>query len=556
MKLNIRKQIIIMFSLVIFVGNITIAWFMGNNMYNKIIEAAQEKLKSDLAMAKIVLDEKYPGEWQIKNDKIYKGETEINNNFTVVDLIGELTGDTVTVFQGDTRVSTNVITNEGERAIGTKVSDAVAQASLIEERQYIGKAEVAGIINQTIYEPIKDNSNKVIGILYVGVPNTPYDKMASNFKIATYIFGLISVIIGCFIAWIFSGKLCKNISVIKGATDKVAKGDLDVNIDIKTQDEIGDLAKSLKNMADNLNEVMTNINFASEQVASGSKQISDSSIALSQGTTEQASAIEELTSSIEELSAQTQKNAEGANHANELEDKAKANADKGNKQMQEMLKAMEEINVSSNNISKIIKVIDEIAFQTNILALNAAVESARAGQYGKGFAVVAEEVRNLAARSANAAKETTELIEGSIRKVEDGTKIANETANALKKIINDIDEAAALVNDIAIASNEQAIGISQINQGIMQVSQVVQTNSATSEEGAAASEELSSQAELLKKQVKKFKLKAVSDLNLSYAYENEKSEIMNGNRTEYLDENKDEKTETKTDLNDTELLKQ
>lgn len=555
MKLNIRKQIIIMFSLVIFVGNAAIAWFMGNNMYDKIIEAAQEKLKSDLAMAKIVLDEKYPGEWQIKNNKIYKGETEINNNFTVVDLIGELTGDTVTVFQGDTRVSTNVITNEGERAIGTKVSDAVAQASLIEERQYIGKAEVAGIINQTIYEPIKDN-NKVIGILYVGVPNTPYDKMASNFKIATYIFGLISVIIGCFIAWIFSGKLCKNISIIKGATDKIAKGDLDVNIDIKTQDEVGNLAKSLKNMADNLNEVMTNINFASEQVASGSKQISDSSIALSQGTTEQASAIEELTSSIEELSAQTQKNAEGANNANELEDKAKANADKGNKQMQEMLKAMEEINVSSNNISKIIKVIDEIAFQTNILALNAAVESARAGQYGKGFAVVAEEVRNLAARSANAAKETTELIEGSIRKVEDGTKIANETANALKKIINDIDEAAALVNDIAIASNEQAIGINQINQGIMQVSQVVQTNSATSEEGAAASEELSSQAELLKKQVKKFKLKDVSDLNLSFAYENEKSKIMHENSDEYLDKNKDEKTETKTDLNDTELLKQ
>ncbi|MEL7608240.1 MAG: methyl-accepting chemotaxis protein [Bacillota bacterium] len=307
------------------------------------------------------------------------------------------------------------------------------------------------------------------------------------------------------------GEMKGYINEIAHVLGRLSEGDLTEAIVSEYHGDFVMLKDSINRIISIMSSVLSEIGTAADQVAIGTGQMSDGSQEIAQGATEQASAIEELTASITQIAAQTRQNALSANNANELAGRATTEASRGNESMRAMQGAMEEISEASRSISKIIKVIDDIAFQTNLLALNAAVEAARAGEHGRGFAVVAEEVRNLAAHSASAAMETAELIEGSIAKTEAGTKIADDTSAALDSIVGSVGKAAQLVSEIAKASNEQAGAIAQINNGIEQLATVVQTNSATSEEAAATSEELSRQAEMLKNLVSQFRLNRQKD---------------------------------------------
>ncbi|HWR23385.1 MAG TPA: methyl-accepting chemotaxis protein [Feifaniaceae bacterium] len=300
--------------------------------------------------------------------------------------------------------------------------------------------------------------------------------------------------------------LKRYISETSHVLSELSKKNLTATITSEYRGDFVELKDSINGIVTSLNDMLYEIGAASDQVAAGTVQVSAGSQTLSQASVEQASSIEELNATVSDLAEHTRHNAARAATARGLTAEAQAQAQDGNKKMHAMQVAMQAINETAGSIGKIIKVIDDIAFQTSILSLNAAIEAARAGQYGRGFSVVADEVRNLAQKSANAAKETTDLINNSIKKAAAGTRIADDTSAVLREITASVEQAAALVKEIAEASNEQATGIAQVNTGLSMMADMVQQNSATAEQSAATAEELSGQADMLREMVDEFLL--------------------------------------------------
>ncbi|MBO8158336.1 MAG: methyl-accepting chemotaxis protein [Thermosyntropha sp.] len=472
-------------------------WLMGN----KVVMTAEEKLKSDLALGREIIEQKYPGDWQIIGGKLYKGNVLMEGNYQIVDRIGKLTGGTVTIFKGDTRVATNVM-RDNHRMVNTKAADYVVEKVLKNGKTYLGQADVVGVKCFTTYEPIKDKNGQIIGMWYVGLPATPYDEMVAKFRLNMIGYSALGIIAGFIAAFLIAYTVYMPLRRIGDAVAKTSEGDLTQRIPVKADDALGRLAVKVNVMIERMYDLIGKTKNLSATVKDSSSQLLERSNlsasltekmvneanTMSSNTQEQAQlteksrrAITEMSSAIEQLAANTQ---EVSTSAMTATDKAK----EGEKQIKDAINqiniikeavnsaagVIEGLGKKSQEIGQIVDLITSIAAQTNLLALNAAIEAARAGEQGKGFAVVAEEVRKLAEESGEAAKKIAELI--------------NEIQSEAQSAVHSMQEGTREVNngsEIILAAGEF---FNQIINAVSAVNEQIQEISAASEEIAASAE--------------------------------------------------------------------
>lgn len=495
-----------------------------------------------------------------------KGYVTAGYELTDPDMLDELKLSTdceYTIFAGNERINTTII-SDGKRAVGTTLSPEIQSIVIDNKTSYTGNAKILGSNHICSYVPLTDSNGNVTGLIFSGKNSANAEKHEQKVIIIIIVTSIVLLIAVCIILSLF---IKNSVSYPLGKISALAKDigtgnlrighDSDISLSIKSEDEVGlmasDLEKaysqlnkiiseityiltsmsnkdftispehsylgdydnirlSLHEILESLNMTLTDINYASSNVSTGAQQVSDAAEELSQGAIEQANAIEKLEGSIRDISVQIKQTAEYSENARNISQDTEMEVDAGSKKMQTLLLAMENISKSSIEIEKIIKTIEDIAFQTNILALNASIEAAHAGVDGRGFAVVADEVRALANKSTEASKSTAALINASLESVQNGTANANDAANALETIVISVKESAKLIADISDASSKQSEIMDIITDEVERISSVVQSNSSAAQESAATSEELSGQAELLRNSVAQFNLKDISDV--------------------------------------------
>ncbi|KAA0550391.1 methyl-accepting chemotaxis protein [Bacillus sp. BGMRC 2118] len=493
-------------------------------------EFAVEKAKGDLSLANRLINTKYPGFWEVKNDRLYKGSTLMSENYDLVDLIGKDTNDTVTLFLGDTRVATNVQI-DGKRAIGTKVSQEVADVVLKKGENYYGEAQVAGNWYQTAYMPIKNGAGETIGIFYVGASQDKIDHIIKEFTILFLPLLAIIIILSLTVIMLFTRKMTKRLSSISLALQSAGNGDFTTKVSDTTGDELTDLANSFNQMGGNLQTMISDVVLTAEQVAASSEQltagaeqtskatevITESIQQVASGAESQTVSVEETATALEEVTIGVQSIAENASLVAEVSSQATQKAKDGSGYVGQTVRQIQAINQSvrdtgevilsldtrSKQIGDITKVITDIADQTNLLALNAAIEAARAGEHGKGFAVVADEVRKLAEQSQTSSAQISSLIKEIQQdmdrsthsmnqvqeEVEEGLEIVAKTETNFNEILEFMERASEQITEMAATAEEMSASSEEVSATVAGITHISRNTSMHSQNVAASAEE-------------------------------------------------------------------
>ncbi|MCM3225721.1 methyl-accepting chemotaxis protein [Terribacillus saccharophilus] len=543
LKLGTKINLLVLTVVLLFAG--IISYVVMNNMTHGMKGIALEKAKSDLQLAEEYINAVHPGSWEIRDGVLYKGETKMNDNFDLVDRIGELTGDTVTIFQQDTRVATNVMT-DGERAVGTQVSAAVKQAVIDNEETYYGEAEVVGNSYQTAYSPIKNDEGQVIGIWYVGASDSMVASSIADFTKIFVVVLVLVVVLAIVVVLFFTRGIKKRLSRISQAMHNAGKGDFSYMVEDSSNDEIGQLTMNLSEMRENLSDVMKTIAETSDQVAASSEELtasaeeSSKSAELIAASTQTAANgteltmhhVEDVVASVEHMQKRVKEAQTNSQTIMILSDTASRNSQDGTEAVLAVVKQMNEINNSvteigsfvngldkkSKEIGTIVNLISDISNQTNLLALNAAIEAARAGEQGKGFAVVADEVRKLAEQSANstqliaslisdiqtetdkavtAMQHGAENVEEGIRKTENVNGSFQSIKQAINQVTNNVQEVSQTIEGVSSGSKNIVEVMDKVKMTARENAESNETNAAASQQQSAAMEEISASSEAL-----------------------------------------------------------